>query len=59
MIHTPKKIVATFFALESGNEPVRDWLRSLAREDQKKIGDDIRAVEVWLAHWHAGVPGAE
>jgi phage-related protein len=48
-----KKIVAAFFATESGAEPVRDWLRSLPREDQKKIGDDIRTVEFG---WPIGMP---
>ncbi len=48
-----KKITATFFALESGAEPVRAWLQSLPREDQKKIGDDIRTVEFG---WPIGMP---
>ncbi|HEY2068914.1 MAG TPA: type II toxin-antitoxin system RelE/ParE family toxin [Rhizomicrobium sp.] len=43
----------TFFMTESGSVPVRDWLRALAREDQKKIGDDIRTVEFG---WPIGMP---
>lgn len=48
-----KRIVAAFFATENGTEPVRDWLRSLPREEQKKIGDDIRTVEFG---WPIGMP---
>lgn len=48
-----KRIVAAFFATESGAEPVRDWLRSLPRDEQKKIGDDIRTVEFG---WPIGMP---
>jgi hypothetical protein len=43
--HGAKKIAVTFFATESGTEPIHDWLRSLSREDQKTIGGDIRTVE--------------
>lgn len=48
-----KKIAAVFFAYESGAEPVRDWLKSLPKPDQKKIGDDIRLVEFG---WPVGMP---
>ena len=48
-----KKIAVAFFATESGAEPVREWLRSLSREDQKKIGDDIRTAEFG---WPIGMP---
>lgn len=48
-----KKIAAVFFATNSGTEPVRDWLKSLPREEQKRIGDDIRTVEFG---WPIGMP---
>lgn len=48
-----KKITARFFMAETGTEPVRDWLLKLAREDRKKIGDDIKAVEFG---WPMGLP---
>ncbi len=48
-----KKITAVFFSTESGAEPVRDWLKSLPREDQKRIGEDIRTVEFG---WPIGMP---
>lgn len=42
-----------FFATESGNEPVREWLKSLPVEDRKQIGSDILAVQ-WT--WPVGKP---
>ena len=48
-----KKITAAFFATERGAEPVREWLRSLPREDRKKIGENIKAVEL---EWPIGMP---
>jgi phage-related protein len=48
-----KKIVVVFFASDKGTEPVRDWLVSLPRDDQKRIGDDIRTVEFG---WPIGMP---
>jgi hypothetical protein len=35
----------TFFRTETGNEPVREWLRSLPKEDKKAIGEDINTVQ--------------
>ena len=42
-----------FWRSESGNEPVRDWLRNLPAEVTKAIGDDIRYVQ-WS--WPLGKP---
>lgn len=36
-----------------GNEPVRDWLLSLPRDDKKIIGADIKTVEYG---WPIGMP---
>ena len=33
-----KKIAAVFYKAASGTEPVRDWLRSLSKDDRLKIG---------------------
>ena len=41
MMGTPPHEVV-FFRSDSGREPVRDWLKSLDKEDRKKIGEDIR-----------------
>lgn len=35
-----KKLEARFFKLESGKEPVREWLLDLDRDDRKTIGVD-------------------
>ena len=34
-----------FYATNSGNEPVREWLKDLPREDKKTIGFDIKTVQ--------------
>lgn len=49
-----KPIHAIFFRTEAGNEPVRDWLKSLTPiEDRKQIGIDIKTVEFG---WPIGMP---
>ena len=48
-----KKIVATFFATENGAEPVRLWLKSLAKPDRVAIGEDVADVEF---EWPIGLP---
>ena len=57
MVHdgpmSAKRISVVFFAQARRAEPVRDWLKTLSREDQKKIGDDIRTVEFG---WPVGMP---
>ena len=35
-------LVVVFYRTEAGNEPVREWLTSLKREDRKVIGEDIK-----------------
>jgi phage-related protein len=42
-----------FFRTDRGNEPVREWLLSLAKEERKIIGDDILKVEYC---WPIGKP---
>ena len=49
----PKKIQVKFFRKEAGKEPVRDWLKSLAVEDRKAIGEEIKTVEFG---WPVGMP---
>jgi phage-related protein len=48
-----KRLPAAFFALPSGREPVRDWLKSLPAADRKVIGEDIKDVEF---SWPIGMP---
>ena len=42
-----------FFCTPGGNEPVRDWLRSLPKEDRSQIGYDIDRVQLG---WPIGMP---
>ena len=42
-----------FYRTEAGNEPVREWLKSLRREDRKVIGEDIKTVQFG---WPLGMP---
>lgn len=42
-----------FFKTESGNEPVREWLRSLLPEERKIIGEDIKTAQFG---WPLGLP---
>ncbi len=49
----PKRLPARFYRSDAGREPVREWLRSLAAEDRKVIGEDIKDVEF---SWPIGLP---
>jgi hypothetical protein len=40
-----KRIPARFYRTERGGEPVREWLKSLDKQDRFLIGTDIRKVE--------------
>jgi phage-related protein len=42
-----------FFRTEAGNEPVREWLRALVREDRRTIGEDIKTAQ---CGWPIGMP---
>ncbi len=35
-----------FFKTDAGNEPVREWLRSLNAEERAVIGADLRTVQI-------------
>ena len=48
-----KRLKAAFYKTPAGNEPVRDWLKGLDKEDRKLIGDDILTVELG---WPIGMP---
>jgi phage-related protein len=50
---TLKRLPAAFYALASGREPVREWIKSLAPADRKIIGEDIKDVEF---AWPIGMP---
>lgn len=49
-----KRVRVVFFRTEAGGEPVREWLKSLPYdEDRKRIGADIKTVEFG---WPLGMP---
>ena len=53
MTISEKVIVARFYRLASGREPVSEWLGGLPREDRKSIGRDLMKVEFG---WPCGPP---
>ena len=48
-----KYFPVVFYKTESGNEPVREWLKSLAVQERKAIGEDIKTVQFG---WPLGMP---
>ncbi len=42
-----------FYKTEAGNEPVREWLKGLLREDRRAIGEDIKTAQYG---WPLGMP---
>ena len=46
-------LLVLFFKSETGNEPVRDWLKSLSATERKTIGEDIKTVQFG---WPLGMP---
>ncbi len=53
MREAPKRVIVRFFRTDSGNEPVRKWLKGLAPEDRKEIGTDLQTLEFG---WPVGMP---
>jgi phage-related protein len=50
---TLKKLPAYFYRSRTGQEPVREWLRTLSEEDRRILGRDIAIVEFG---WPVGMP---
>lgn len=48
-----KKVPARFYRSPNGNEPVREWLKSLSPDDRLIIGRDIALAEFG---WPIGMP---
>jgi len=48
-----RPIPVLFFRLDSGREPVREWLKNLSRENRKSIGEDIKTLQFG---WPVGMP---
>lgn len=51
---SPKKIISIdFYKQGNGREPVRDWLKSLKKEERRIVGEDIKMVQTG---WPLGMP---
>ncbi len=48
-----RPVAVVFFRLDSGREPVRDWLKALDRQSRKTIGEDIKTLQFG---WPVGRP---
>jgi phage-related protein len=48
-----KPIPLRFWQSDAGNEPVREWLSELTKDDRRAIGHDIRVVQFG---WPIGLP---
>lgn len=48
-----RPIPVVFFRLDSGREPVREWLKDLDLEGRKVIGSDIKTLQLG---WPVGMP---
>ncbi|MCJ7624174.1 MAG: type II toxin-antitoxin system RelE/ParE family toxin [Anaerolineaceae bacterium] len=47
------RLRVVFYKTATGNEPVREWLKSLSNEDRKTIGEDVKTVQFG---WPLGMP---
>jgi len=48
-----RPIPVVFFRLDSGREPVREWLRDMSRDNRKTLGEDIKTLQFG---WPVGMP---
>jgi phage-related protein len=49
----PQKIPLVFYRAAGGSEPVRAWLKALAPEDRRAVGQDLMRAQ-W--RWPVGMP---
>lgn len=50
----PKSIISVdFYKQGSGREPVREWLKSIRKEERRIIGEDIKVIQTG---WPLGMP---
>ena len=50
---TNRPVPVFFFRLDSGREPVREWLKSMDRDSRRSIGEDIKTLQFG---WPVGMP---
>ena len=48
-----RPIPVVFFRLDSGHEPVREWLKDMNRTNRKSVGEDIMTLQFG---WPVGMP---
>ncbi len=53
MTGTGPILSVAFFRTATGNEPVREWLKSLPREERRIIGEALKTVQFG---WPLGMP---
>jgi len=53
MTDIPFILKVVFYRSEAGNEPVREWLKDLPRDDKRQIGEDIKTAQLG---WPLGMP---
>ena len=58
MVQSPQddeslRLKVFFFRTRRGNEPVREWLKSLSLEQKRAIGEDVKTVQFG---WPLGMP---
>ncbi|OGU16413.1 MAG: hypothetical protein A2076_03270 [Geobacteraceae bacterium GWC2_53_11] len=53
MTDIPFVLKVVFYRSEAGNEPVREWLKDLHRDDKRQIGEDIKTAQLG---WPLGMP---
>lgn len=53
MIENGFVLKVVFYRTEFGNEPVREWLKELPRDDKRQIGEDIKTAQLG---WPLGMP---
>jgi phage-related protein len=49
----PDKTPLVFYRTRTGNEPVREWLKALSRDDRRAIGQDLQRLQY---RWPVGMP---
>ncbi|MFG0466587.1 type II toxin-antitoxin system RelE/ParE family toxin [Pseudomonas putida] len=53
MNEVPSTLIVSFYRTEAGNEPVREWLADLPRDQKRMIGTEIKTVQIG---WPIGMP---
>ena len=52
-MNSERPLAVIFFRTETGNEPVREWLKTLPKEERHAVGEDLLTVQY---AWPVGEP---